>query len=99
QPAVSLTEAGSHPPTPTRPAMFLPSGRSYVKLATKTFGISPVERSRSSFRLKLSATGKLAIGPVRIDASNTDEASSINFDLVYDTRKESPLVNRCSSLA
>ena len=45
----------------------------------------------SSFRLKLSATGKLAIGPVRIDASNTYEASSMSFDLVYDTRKRKPV--------
>ena len=33
-------------------------------------------------RLKLSATGKFATGPVRIDASNTDEASSISFERV-----------------
>src|SRR5262245_23857359 len=60
----------------------LPKGSSYVMLVTKTFGISPFETSRSSFRLKLSATGKFAIGPVRIEASNTVEASSMSLDLV-----------------
>jgi len=54
----------------------------HVALATNTCGISPLDTSRSSARLKASATGALAGGPVRIDASNTDEASSISRDRV-----------------
>src|SRR5262249_36097702 len=78
----------SHPRAnaPARPVglILLPglNGNSQTKLATNTLGISPVDTSRSSFRLKLSATGKFATGPVRIDASNTDDASSISFDRV-----------------
>jgi len=63
-----------------------PTGISQVELATNTFGISPVEESRSLRRLKLSATGKLAIGPVRIEASKTEEAVSISFEWVKLTR-------------
>src|SRR5262249_11478039 len=58
------------------------TGRLQVALAQRTFGMSPVEESRSRRRWKLLATGKFAIGPVRMEASNTDEASSISLECV-----------------
>jgi hypothetical protein len=45
--------------------------------------MSPVEKSRSRSRLWLSATPAFVSGPVRIDASNTDEALSVSFERVY----------------
>ena len=75
--AVSVQSLTIAPNTPAaRRRRFTPKGVSHTADATNTCGMSPVESSRSSRRLKLSATGKLATGPVRIDASNTDEASS-----------------------
>ena len=60
----------------------LPKGNSYTNPLEKLCGISPLDRSLSSLRLKLSATGKFATGPVRMAASNTEDASSISFENV-----------------
>src|SRR5437660_11195531 len=40
----------------------------------------------------------VAIGPVKIDASNTDEASSSSFDRVYAIEYSSPCARRCRTL-
>ena len=53
-----------------------------MPLTFRMFVMSPLERSHSSARLKLSATGKLASGPVTTVALKTDEASSSSRERV-----------------
>ncbi len=60
----------------------LPIGTAHTPEATSTCGMSPADTSRSRRRLFFNDTAATESGPVRIEASNTDEASSVRRDQV-----------------
>ena len=67
----------------SHPEIFHNRGIRYTQPAEKTFGMSPLETSRSSLRLEASAAPMVvSVGPVKIVWEKYVEASSINLENV-----------------
>src|SRR5258708_40273000 len=85
-------------PPISQPENFHHRGIRYTQPAEKTRGMSPLETSLSSFRLKASAAPiVVSVGPVKMVCEKYVEASSMSLENVYAKVNVKPREKRFSS--